>query len=101
MGNSASYEQWIDTYQAAYASVTGTVGIACPNCAARDLRLVFITRGNRDRGQANMWCMSCRNGIFLAPCLIPENADSVAEGEVDIPNFSLVVPGEPPGKSDT
>jgi hypothetical protein len=95
--NSAPWEQWEDAYEEAYVSPAGATGIACPNCGALELRLVFTTRGNRDRGLARMWCEHCLNGIFLAPVPIPGHAEAPNEGEAHFPNFTLVSPGFPGG----
>lgn len=91
--NRASYEKWVDAYQAAYLSPARAIGIACPNCGMLELQLVFTSLGRRDRGKAQMWCANCLNGIFMAPCPIPDYAETVDEGEVNSPNFTLVPPG--------
>ena len=89
---SASFDDWVDAYEDAYVSPAGAAGIACPHCGALELRLVFTTRGRRDRGLARMWCDNCLTGIFLAPVPIPDHAEAIAEGEARFPNFTLVPP---------
>jgi hypothetical protein len=88
--NNASYEKWVDAYQAAYVSPAGAAGIACPNCGALELQLVFNSLEHRDRGIARMWCANCLHRIFMAPCLISDYVEAIGEGQVIFPDFTLV-----------
>ncbi len=90
----ATYDQWAAAYQQAYAAAEETVtDLACPNCGATQLHLVFVVSGQRaDRGRAAFWCGNCLKGVLMAPCRVPRRAPRFTDDTAAIPNYALVPP---------
>ena len=89
--NLASYDEWLDAYEAAYRNAPLPYSQRCPNCGNQTLRLIFTVAHEGDRSAtAIFWCESCLYGLFPSRCLLPEGAVAGSDGEV--PNYRIVPP---------
>jgi hypothetical protein len=92
----ATWEDWSETYEAAYQVIPGNLHIACPNCGRDALRLVFTGHASTAVGYASFWCDNCLQGIVISRVPIPEGAvvRSIEQTPQDrrpqIPNFTIV-----------
>lgn len=89
----ASYERWLEAFQGAYRAPGRVVELTCPNCGARELRLRFVTYGDREeRANAVFWCESCLEGMPPGPSEVPVGCATVRHADADIPNYRVVPP---------
>ncbi|MFC7531842.1 hypothetical protein [Actinoplanes sp. GCM10030250] len=92
----ATYDQWLDSYSAAYDAVPGPLDQPCPRCGNHRLRLVFTGDLERLIGYAHFWCDHCLHGIGVSRTAIPDGAviqdirRPRADREPKIPNYRLV-----------
>ncbi|HEX5201754.1 hypothetical protein ACFQS1_30740 [Paractinoplanes rhizophilus] len=92
----ATYEDWMDAYDAAYDALPRDADLACPNCGHHTLRLIFTGDLDRDVGYGSFWCDTCLLGVGTCRTIIPDGAVvrdihlSSEERVPQIPNFRLV-----------
>lgn len=92
----AAYDQWLDSYSAAYDTVPGPLLLPCPNCGHQCLQLVFTGDLDRMVGYAHFWCDRCLHGIGISRTAIPEHAvvqdirQPRESRRPEIPNYQLV-----------
>lgn len=93
----ATHADWLDRFQAAFASPGHVGSLECPNCGRRALQMRFVTysAGTSD-GHAVFWCNACLTGLAAGPCTIPTGGVGVDHNEADIPRFQIV---PPPGRA--
>ena len=96
----ASFEQWLQAFQAAYEHPGAIDRLACPQCGEHQLNLRFILYGSReDEGHIVFWCCNCNNGIALGPGTVPVGGVTVRRENAQIPQFHVVPPGDGEGNS--
>jgi len=70
--------------------------LACPDCSASALRLVYVVVDLVDRlGYGAFWCDACLQGISLSRAEAPAGAAVALFGEtagVSIPDYAVVSP---------
>lgn len=90
----ASYEQWLDSYEAAYLFPTQVAEQRCPNCGATTLRLVFVVDDDDAdaEGRPAYWCDTCLHGLLLSRITVPP-AGTRVPSTYDVPNYTIVPPG--------
>ncbi|WP_245674286.1 hypothetical protein [Actinoplanes rectilineatus] len=91
----ATFEAWLDAWDAVYDLPPGPYPAACPRCGERCLRLVFTALPGWESGYAHLWCDSCLHGIVISRASVPDDAvvqdmsQPPEEREPRIPNFRL------------
>jgi len=94
---SATHANWLDSFQAAYASPGNVKALKCPNCGRRALQLRFVTySAGAIEGHGVVWCDACLTGLAGGPCTIPAGGVAVDHDEADIPRFHIVPPPSRP-----
>lgn len=89
----ASFEQWLEAFQEAYAAPDRASGFPCPNCGAQELRLRFVLYGDRGRTvNAVFWCDHCLEGMPPGPSELPVGSTPVRSDAANIPNYRIVPP---------
>ncbi len=92
----ATYDEWLESYGAAYDTVPGPFDDACPNCGHRCLQLVFTGDPDGVIGYAHFWCNHCLQGIGVSRTTIPNHATVQNirlphdQRQPRIPNYQLV-----------
>lgn len=96
----ASFDDWLRAYGDVYEALPDQAHVACPNCGADALRLVFVGDEQERVGYAAFWCDNCRFGIHLSRVDVPHGVPmhpfgmSGEELRKIIPDYTLVVPPE-------
>lgn len=89
----ASYRAWMDVFQQAYRAPDRVPELACPNCGARQLHMVFVIFGSRGhRANAVFWCGRCLEGMPADPSAVPAGCQPMRHEDADVPNFRIVPP---------
>ncbi|MEU8242051.1 hypothetical protein AB0C07_27680 [Actinoplanes missouriensis] len=91
----ATHDQWLEAFGAAYDAVPDPIDLPCPNCGHHRLNLVFT--GDREElvGYAAFWCDNCLQGIVTSRTIIPEQSVirdihlPADQREPKIPNFQI------------
>jgi hypothetical protein len=92
----ASFEDWLDAFDAVYEAIPDDAGRSCPNCGHDRLNLVFTGDPERMIGYAHFWCDNCREGVGISRVEIPPDAamrdihDAPEQRSPRIPNYRLV-----------
>ncbi|WP_433393664.1 hypothetical protein [Micromonospora sp. KLBMP9576] len=92
----ATFDKWLEAFDAVYQTLPEAPGLACPNCGHRTLRLVFTARPSADHGYASFWCDTCLEGIYVSRTFIPAGVavraanDPAAGRNHGIPDYRLV-----------
>ena len=88
-----SYDEWLNAFQLAYRAPERVAELACPNCGARELRLLFILQGGRgNEADAVFWCGSCLEGMPPGPSEVPAGCRPVRLEDAGVPNYRVVPP---------
>lgn len=92
-----SWNDWISTYERAYANPPEVQAIECPNCGSRTLSLVFSEKLEGGIGYASFWCDACIFGIHISRTQIPDAAQFIphdgADGtEIQIKDYTVIWP---------
>lgn len=92
----ASFDEWLESYDASYRALPAPPTGACPNCGHRTLRLVFTAQPGTDVGYASFWCDTCLEGVHVSRAVIPAGVEARSlatapdERRPIIPDYRLV-----------
>ena len=89
----ASFEQWLQVFNAAYEAPDGVGRLRCPECGANDLVLQFVLYGkDPHEGRVAFWCNTCHFGIAPGRITVPAGGETVRLEDAHIPKYRIVPP---------